>query len=236
MTFVAYCALGCHQTDSHTNQFATPRRQNFTPVNDVARMATGQFGGQAFPEGVLALTWDDGPDLHTLELAHYLRIEHVVATFFVVQRWLPKLSADPGTGAEKFNTGYDPIPILRDLVGLGHRIGNHTLNHPLLTTVAPEVAKSQITENQRGIDPFITNELPLFRAPGGEWSEPVAMAVSSDPVLNNLMGPIRWDIDEKDWQDSIECTSLHPASDCERASRFTGPRLKATVAARRYLR
>jgi peptidoglycan/xylan/chitin deacetylase (PgdA/CDA1 family) len=153
----------------------------------------------------------------------------------VVQRWLPGISDDPGTGVETFNTGYSQIPILGDLVRLGHRVGNHTLNHPLLTRVASQVAQSQIVDNQRGIDPFITNELRLFRAPGGAWSEPVAVAVSSDPILNSLVGPIRWDIDEKDWQDSIECTSSRPASDCERASHRASLRLKASVAARRYL-
>ncbi len=204
-------------------------------MNNVAQMGARQIDGQSFPDGVLALTWDDGPDLWTLELARYLKSERVVGTFFVVQRWLPEISADPGTGDVKFNTGYGPIPILTDLVHLGHRLGNHTLNHPILTRVAPQIAQSQIAENQHEIDRVTTNELRLFRAPGGAWSESVAAAVSSDPNLNNLIGPIRWDIDQKDWQDSVECTSPRPNWDCERPARHGDRRLKAAVTARRYL-
>ena len=32
-----------------------------------------QRDGRGFPEGVLALTWDDGPDVNTLALGEYLR-------------------------------------------------------------------------------------------------------------------------------------------------------------------
>ena len=205
------------------------------PPNNAEQITARQLDGQSFPDGVLALTWDDGPDLRTLQLARYLKSEHVVGTFFVVQRWKSKISSDPGAGEEKFNTGYGPIPILRELVRVGHRLGNHTLNHPLLTNVPPEIAETQIAQNQRGIDPFISNELRLFRAPGGAWSESVAAAVKSDLKLNNLIGPIRWDIDQKDWQDSIECNSPYPTSDCERAPHQSGLRLRATTTARRYL-
>ena len=194
-----------------------------------------QLDGGSFPDGVLALTWDDGPDLHTLELARFLRTQHVNGTFFVVHRWTTHVSSDPGEGDAVLRTGYGEIPILHDLVRLGHRLGNHTLNHPILTRQPVQFAEQQLAQNQRDLDQFEGNELRLFRVPGGAWNSAVAAALNSDPTSFGMVGPIRWDIDQKDWEDSLECKSAHPATDCERVSPRQLLRLKATVTARRYL-
>jgi peptidoglycan/xylan/chitin deacetylase (PgdA/CDA1 family) len=133
-----------------------------------------QLDGHAFPDKLLALTWDDGPDANTLALASYLSREHVSATFFVVREWSHGLSADPGSGKKEFETGYKYLPILGDVVGLGHRVGNHTLNHVLLSQARPDLLDLELKKNQENIDPFLTNELRIFRAPGGAWSAPAA--------------------------------------------------------------
>jgi peptidoglycan/xylan/chitin deacetylase (PgdA/CDA1 family) len=161
--------------------------------------------GRAFPEGVLSLTWDDGPDVHTLELARWLAEQKVSATFFVVGEWDRELSSDPGFGAATYRTGYRHIAILGDLVRLGHRIGNHTLDHTLLADTSIEGATEQLVRAQVEIDPFIENELRLFRAPGGQWSRDAASALD-DPRLAGLVGPVRWDIDGKDWEASLRRT------------------------------
>ncbi len=162
-----------------------------------------QLDGRGFPDKVIALTWDDGPDADTLELASYLNREGVSATFFVVGEWVPGLSSDPGEGIGVYETGHRRLPILGDLVELGHRLGNHTQNHVLLDRVDASVAREQLRQNQALLAPFQTNELPLFRAPGGAWSPEASNAVDSDPSLRALVGPVRWDIDEKDWERSL---------------------------------
>jgi peptidoglycan/xylan/chitin deacetylase (PgdA/CDA1 family) len=194
-----------------------------------------QLDGHSFPDKLLALTWDDGPDANTLALASYLNREHVSATFFVVREWSHGLSADPGSGKREFETGYRYLPILGDLVGLGHRVGNHTLNHVLLSRARPDMLDLELKENQENIDPFLTNELRLFRAPGGAWSAPASRVTDADPYLYDLVGPIRWDVDRKDWESSLHCRSSSPATECEPGGRGRESRVKPEVVAKRYL-
>lgn len=194
-----------------------------------------QLDGRSFPDHVLALTWDDGPDAHTLELADYLASRRVSATFFVVDEWAGDLSEEPGQGAHEFETGYAYIPILGDLVALGHRLGNHTANHVLLAAAKPSLVDFELRENQRRIDPFLTNELRVFRSPGGAWDEDAGSVVEKDPDLRELVGPVRWDIDRKDWEGSLYCGSDRPQVECEPAAPGHRSRVRADVTATRYL-
>ncbi len=169
---------------------------------------------------MLALTWDDGPDKGSLALAEYLHRERVSATFFVVSEWSKELSSDPGEGVGVFETGHAYIRVLGQIVGLGHRLGNHTLNHRLLTEIAPDEADLQVRANQEQLDPFLTNELQIFRVPGGAWNAATASAIGADPYLTDLVGPFRWDIDRKDWEASLGCGSdSRPPRECETATR-----------------
>ena len=148
-----------------------------------------QLDGRALPDGVLALTWDDGPDSKTLALAEYLAQNHVAGTFFVVNEWVANLSSDPGQGRGVFETGYQSIPILGELVKLRHRLGNHTLNHVLLAGAEPKMVDLEVRANQEQIDPFLTNDLRMFRVPGGAWSADAAKVVAADPSLRGMVGP-----------------------------------------------
>jgi len=132
--------------------------------------------GTAFPDHVVALTWDDGPDADTLELARFLRHEKVSATFFVVREWREGLSMDPGWGRDTFRTGHRFVPVLGDLVRLGHRIGNHTANHVLLS-LAPAATVAEQLNNL--IDDLIkVHASPLsMRRP----AEPIAVLGLSIP-------------------------------------------------------
>jgi peptidoglycan/xylan/chitin deacetylase (PgdA/CDA1 family) len=107
------------------------------PAYQPAAVPATQLDGRKFPDHVLAMTWDDGPDQHTVELAQYLRSRRVSGTFFVVRSWQEGLSDAPGSGPSAFETGYAHLPILKDLVRLGQRLANHTLNHVRLPSVEP---------------------------------------------------------------------------------------------------
>lgn len=164
-----------------------------------------RIDGQSFPDHVLSLTWDDGPDASTLALASYLKRRHVSATFFVVASWIQGLSDEPGRGKGVFETGYEHLPILADLVGLGHRLGNHTLHHVVLREAAgAAVVDRELRANQLALDPFLTNEVRFFRAPGGGWGPFAAGIVDGDPYLSRMIGPIAWDVDRKDWEGSVQ--------------------------------
>jgi peptidoglycan/xylan/chitin deacetylase (PgdA/CDA1 family) len=159
--------------------------------------------GTAFPEGVLALTWDDGPDRHTLDLARFLKSRRVTGTFFVVRAWEEGISEEPGRGRDRFATGYGHLPILGDLVALGHRIGNHTDEHVVVSGLSEERVVEQLGRNQTALDPFLANELRMFRTPGGYWSDSASIALDR-PAFDGTIGPLRWDIDEKDWSAPID--------------------------------
>ncbi len=192
--------------------------------------------GSAFPDKVIALTWDDGPDRNTLELASYLKRHRISATFFVVNAWIDGISDEPGDGTGVFTSGYEYLPILGDLVGLGHRIANHTLNHVVLGERAgAALVDRELRQNQKNLDPFLTNELRLFRAPGGGWGSFGQGIVDADPYLTRMVGPIAWDVDRKDWDESLHCRGPRGAFECERLAPGGALRMKASVVAARYV-
>ncbi len=238
LAILAGWVFGCSQSAA-VGPGHTKAQTQVMPARTISRRVQGispeQISGKAFPDHVIALTWDDGPDAHTLELARYLKSEHVSATFFVVKDWRAGLSSDPGGGRGVFSTGYAAIAVLSDLVALGHRLGNHTQSHVLLTEATPQMAVEQISNGQRGSDRYASNELRLFRAPGGAWSNPVATATDFDPYLRGVLAPIRWDVDRKDWENSLGCNSKNPQKECERRPNESGWRTKPAVIARRYL-
>jgi peptidoglycan/xylan/chitin deacetylase (PgdA/CDA1 family) len=190
-----------------------------------------QRDGRAFPDGVIALTWDDGPDAHTLALAEYLEHERISATFFVVGDWT-KASSDPGFGARVHDTGHAHVPILGKLVAMGHRIANHTMHHTLLGHASAKLIAAELGEAQRAIDPFIRDEMRAFRVPGGDWSAAASRSVDGDESLAALVGPIRWDVDAKDWAGSSWCDGAHPSRDCEHANGRL--RVRPEIMAQRY--
>ncbi|MEO7038181.1 MAG: FG-GAP-like repeat-containing protein [Polyangiaceae bacterium] len=212
---------------------APPPAAPAAPEREAVPIWDAQLDGRAFPDHVLAVTWDDGPDKHTIELARYLSARHVSGTFFVVQSWRAGLSFAPGSGSTVFETGYAHLPVLQELLRLGQRIANHTLNHVKLPSAAPQLASRELAENQRNIDPFLTDEARFFRVPAGAWDTAVAGRTTADAYLGKLVGPIRWDIDRKDWENSTECVSKTAARDCE--PWHDGLRLKPQVTALRYL-
>jgi peptidoglycan/xylan/chitin deacetylase (PgdA/CDA1 family) len=186
--------------------------------------------GDAFPDHVLALTWDDGPDRETLALARFLNASHAPSTFFVVEAW-NDLSDEPGYGPHIASTGYAALPILESIYRLGHRIGSHTKNHVLLADASYAVVFDQLAGSFRALAPF-TRELRMFRAPGGAFAPETARALA-DPVFDDVVGPVHWDIDAKDWDASLHCRS-DPA-ECERGPIPGELRVKPSVVADRYL-
>lgn len=195
-----------------------------------------QLDGRGFPEKVLALTWDDGPDAHTLDLAGYLKSHRISGTFFVVREWLEGVSDDPGNGHDVLGTGYRYLPILGDLVELGHRLGNHTAHHAVLReAIGTGAIERELLENQHEIDPFLGNELRLFRVPGGGWGSAAMGVVGHNTLLSSLVGPMFWDVDRKDWDHSLDCDEPRGSRDCERSAPGGAWRTKPAVIASRYL-
>jgi cellulose synthase/poly-beta-1,6-N-acetylglucosamine synthase-like glycosyltransferase/peptidoglycan/xylan/chitin deacetylase (PgdA/CDA1 family) len=101
------------------------------------------------PRGVVALTFDDGPDPRwTPQVLAVLRAHHVPATFFLVGS---RVLADPGLVRQE----------LRD----GNEVGNHTFVHTELGAVAPWRASLEINLTQTALAGAAGVHTGLLRLP-----------------------------------------------------------------------
>src|SRR6201999_2484051 len=108
-------------------------------VAAVAVVVFALFTGHAAtdaPDGVdcakakcVALTFDDGPSPYTDRLLQILKDNDAKATFFLIGN---KVAANPA-GA-------------RRIVDAGMEVGNHTWEHPNMTTIPPEAIPSQLSK------------------------------------------------------------------------------------------
>ena len=117
---------------------------------------TGQWFGRTFTglrhgSKQLALTYDDGPnDPHTLRLLDVLARHDVLATFFLIGRYVQQRP-----------------DIVRELVKAGHVIGNHTFTHPLLIFESAREIRSQLGSCDRALTDAVGEHSNLFRPPFG---------------------------------------------------------------------
>lgn len=177
-------------------------------------LQSGNIYGNGLPAKTVILTYDDGPDEHTLELAQYLSEQGVHATFFINgKRFCKSWSGDtcvepPETRA--CNDGQEQAPVaapiyyresvLDQVIALGHRIGNHTTDHCHLDGQKdPEDFAFELQGTQTIIDRHVCDGLFLFRAPFGAWNAGAATLAKAVPALDKLVGPINWDVDFGDY-------------------------------------
>jgi peptidoglycan/xylan/chitin deacetylase (PgdA/CDA1 family) len=149
--------------------------------------------GPTLPDKTVCFTFDDGPGKpsfknkgpKTLKIAQYLHGEGIVATFFMVGKYIKKYPE-----------------VVKQVKELGHIIGHHTTNHPDMNSLfskgknlAPELA---VTEHL--IKEFITDKHIYFRPPFGRWNAEMSKQLNKDLKTDlNYIGPIGWHIDGSDW-------------------------------------
>ena len=136
--------------------------------------------------GVVALTFDDGPDPRwTPQILSILEDKHVPATFFVV-----------GENALT-NRG-----LLQREVRDGDEIGSHTYTHPNLARVGKTQVLFELNTTQRLVQAFTGRTLKLFRAPFFGDAEPTTTE-EIVPVLdaqNRGYISVGLHVDSEDWQ------------------------------------
>lgn len=156
-------------------------------------LAENILTGSILPEKTVCLTFDDGPGQpffkntgpKTLEVAKYLHDEGIVATFFMVGKYIKKYPE-----------------IVKQVKELGHIIGHHTTNHPDMNrefskgkSMVPELA-----ETEQLIKEYITNNIIYFRPPFGRWNSEMSKQLNKGLQTKfNYLGPIGWHIDGSDW-------------------------------------
>ena len=106
--------------------------------------------------GMVALTFDDGPDPQwTPQVLDILKRENIAATFFVVGSY-----------------GQENPDMIRRIVSDGNDIGNHSFTHPNMGEIPTSITDVEINATQRLIQSLTGRSTTLFRAPYFGDAEP----------------------------------------------------------------
>ena len=136
--------------------------------------------------GLLALTFDDGPDPRwTPAILDILKRENVPATFFIIGK-----------------NGQAYPDLVRRIVDEGHEVGNHSYTHPNLGEIPLSLTELELNATQRLIESEVGRSTVLFRPPyfgDAEADKPqeVEPALVAQR-LGYIMVGVR--IDPDDWQ------------------------------------
>ena len=125
----------------------------------------------------VALTFDDGPTPYTDRLLKVLDDADAKATFFVIGN---KVAANPA-GAKRITEA-------------GMEIGNHTWEHPNMTTIPATEVPPQFSRANEAIAAATGQTPTIWRPPGGLTDD----AVNAVAARDGLAG-ILWDVIPFDW-------------------------------------
>lgn len=156
-----------------------PRRSAIDAASSRPIHATGA-------RGLVALTFDDGPDPRwTPQILDVLARKGVPATFF-----------DVGAAVEAHPD------LVRAQVEGGHSVGNHTYGHPNLTALPGWRQRYELWRGSAAVEQATGYRPRLFRAPYGEGASTTSQA-GGDPVAQEVraagMYPVPWQVDSLDY-------------------------------------
>ena len=114
---------------------------------------------------VACVTFDEGYRDNrevALPILEWLGVE---ATFFVATGFLGNV----------FQTFAKPVPMMtpaqvRELAGLGHEIGAHTVTHPRLTKVPLPKARAEMADSKKSLEDLLGTEVVSFAYPKGDYN------------------------------------------------------------------
>jgi cellulose synthase/poly-beta-1,6-N-acetylglucosamine synthase-like glycosyltransferase/peptidoglycan/xylan/chitin deacetylase (PgdA/CDA1 family)/spore germination protein YaaH len=160
--------------------------------------------------GLLALTFDDGPDPRwTPQILDILKREQVPATFFIIGK-----------------NGQAYPDLVRRIVDEGHELGNHSFTHPNLGEIPLSLTELELNATQRLIESVVGRSTVLFRPPYfGDAEADKPQEVEPALIAQNLgyiMVGVR--IDPNDWQlpvtaDQIVNRTIERATDTNSETR-----------------
>jgi peptidoglycan/xylan/chitin deacetylase (PgdA/CDA1 family) len=137
-------------------------------------------------EGVRTVwfTFDDGPHkTHTEKILKVLEKHKIKATFFVIGKHCALCGE-----------------VLKKTAAAGHRIANHTYNHPDLRKLSAAKVKDEIKRTEAIIAPYVKGP-KLIRPPYGAHSATV------DRVIAELgYRLVIWNVDTVDWNKAYQPT------------------------------
>ena len=148
--------------------------------------------GFGIPEKTVVLTFDDGPHYrHTDTILDTLKEHNAHAYFFAVGKNFG--SHNNGDLALKKNAQK-----LERALAEGHRLGNHSFSHRVLTKLESNEQKQEVSHTNKLLTLVSGESNTVFRPPYG----------SKDAELQTLttnlgMRSIMWNIDSEDWADPL---------------------------------
>ncbi len=125
----------------------------------------------------VALTFDDGPTPFTDRLLHVLQSYSAKATFFLIGN---KVAADPAAA--------------RRIADAGMEIGNHTWEHPNMSTIPLGDIASQLSKGTQAIAAATGRPPQIYRPAGGLSSDSVRASAAQQGLAEIL-----WDVIPFDW-------------------------------------
>lgn len=159
--------------------------------------------------GLIALTFDDGPDpVWTPQILDILKQEQVPASFFIIGEY-----------------GQESPSLMRRIVAEGHDIGNHTFTHPNLGEIPGRITDLELNATQRLIESLTGRSTMLFRPPYFGDADPRTPDEVEPAVRGQNLGYITVGlrIDPNDWQlpgaDKIVQRTVERAADTDPDSR-----------------
>ena len=136
--------------------------------------------------GLVALTFDDGPDPQwTPQVLDVLKRENIAATFFIVGSY-----------------GQENPGLIKRIVNDGNDIGNHSFTHPNMGEIPTQVTAVELNATQRLIESLTGRSTTLFRAPYFGDAEPQTPDEVAPIVEAKHLGYITvgLHIDPDDWE------------------------------------
>ncbi|KAF4979734.1 hypothetical protein FZEAL_4091 [Fusarium zealandicum] len=141
-------------------------------------------------EGVVAITFDDGPYIYTEALLDQLAVAGIPATFFL--------------NGNNWANIMDHAPTVQRMVAEGHQVASHTYSHPDMATLNQTAITSEMTRLEDNFIEIIGQYPVYMRPPYFSFNNPTLR------VLGQLgYKVIHADIDTLDWQNNTpETTNL----------------------------
>jgi cellulose synthase/poly-beta-1,6-N-acetylglucosamine synthase-like glycosyltransferase/spore germination protein YaaH/peptidoglycan/xylan/chitin deacetylase (PgdA/CDA1 family) len=141
---------------------------------------------QGDTDGLVALTFDDGPDPRwTPQILDILKRHNIKATFFMIGE---AAAAQPD--------------LVRRIAREGHEIGNHSFTHPNMAHVDPNRVRLELTATQRAIESIVGRSTRLFRPPFNADADPSSDGELMPVWVANQAGYLAAgeSIDPQDWE------------------------------------
>jgi len=151
-------------------------------------LAEGPYRDQRDGKRLVTFTFDDGPVPETTPtVLRMLAAYNIKATFFVIGQYLEGDSSRAQRSRE----------VLRDVARQGHLVGNHTLDHRLLTTRTHAEAQAQIDRSALAIEQAIGSKPILFRPPYGQVDD-----YTMELLRERKQELVLWSLEANDMQTS----------------------------------